>query len=200
MPPLSLEKHESMPKLPFPFPSRRMLAAGLTVVLRRRERMKGAAAILRRRPNLYESTFPSEIVTCLLADGSERRILCKYANRECNGDYGHRGGVEYEAEVYRRVLRPLRASTPKFYGLHRNAQTGDTCLVLEYLAKCPNLIETHEAEGEFLAARWIGRFHAANEGRLASTSLRFLNRYDAAYYLGWARRTARLARPWRRRF
>jgi hypothetical protein len=44
-----------------------------------------------------------------------------------------------------------------------------------------------------LAARWIGRFHNATEERHSGASMRFLKRYDAEYYLGWARRTSLLA-------
>ena len=51
-----------------------------------------------------------------------------------------------------------------------------------------------------MAARWIGRFHAANEARLSSTPLPFLNTYDSAYYQGWARRTSLFAGPVQQRF
>src|SRR5438046_8856206 len=45
------------------------------------------------------------------------------------------------------------------------------------------------------AARWIGRFHAANERRPRSRSLAFLRRYDEAYYRGWPQRTERACAP-----
>ena len=46
-----------------------------------------------------------------------------------------------------------------------------------------------------LAARWIGRFHAAQAKRAGTAALAFLHRYDAEYYRGWVRRTAEFARP-----
>jgi thiamine kinase-like enzyme len=51
-----------------------------------------------------------------------------------------------------------------------------------------------------VAARWLGHFHAANAARLATTPIPFLNRYDAAYYRGWARRTSLFAGHLHQRF
>jgi len=51
-----------------------------------------------------------------------------------------------------------------------------------------------------LAARWIGRFHNATEECLLGASMRSLTRYDAEYYLAWARRTSLLADHLRQRF
>jgi aminoglycoside phosphotransferase (APT) family kinase protein len=45
------------------------------------------------------------------------------------------------------------------------------------------------------AACWAGRFHAVHEAPTPGPALRFLNAYDAAYYAGWARRTAEYAGP-----
>lgn len=50
-----------------------------------------------------------------------------------------------------------------------------------------------------LAARWIGRFHAANESPRHETLPGFLTTYDAEYYRGWARRTLLHADAMRRR-
>ena len=44
------------------------------------------------------------------------------------------------------------------------------------------------------AARWLARFHAANADAASNGSFPWLKRYDAAYYLGWPRRTALFAR------
>src|SRR5260221_10373477 len=69
----------------------------------------------RKRPR-YRSTFPSEVVTCRFAGGKPRRLFCKYeAGREHNS-HGHRGGLAYEAEIYRRVLSPLKTLRPEFIG------------------------------------------------------------------------------------
>jgi len=51
-----------------------------------------------------------------------------------------------------------------------------------------------------LAARWIGKFHAAIMKKPAKQGLAFLNHYDASYYLGWARRTCQFAGELHRQF
>src|SRR6266851_3259254 len=67
----------------------------------------GAVAILKRKRPRYMSTFPNEIVTCQLRNGSKRRLFCKYEGGQAHNAFGHRGGLAYEAEVYRHVLHPL---------------------------------------------------------------------------------------------
>jgi hypothetical protein len=179
-------------------PNRQTLAVGLTSVLR------SQAIILDRQPNTYASTFPSEIVRCQLGNGREVHLLCKYGadhSTSLSGRTGHKGGVPYEAAAYRHVLRTSRATTPKFYGAYKDVETGDTWLILEYLDDSVRLRKMRESSAAMgLAARWIGRFHNTTEEYLSDASMRFLSRYDAEYYLGWARRTSLLARHLRQRF
>ena len=113
------------------FPETERLCAGLVAVLDGRS--GGELTVLERRPNEFASTFPSEIITCRVADGGTLRLFCKYETRPIRDGYGHRGGVSYEALVHRHLLRPLRATTPAFYGAHADAATGGTWLVLEYV-------------------------------------------------------------------
>ena len=200
MPAESRRKPGRKPRPASPFPDLQALTAGLQALLRRDRPGGGTLTVLRREPNVYESTFPSEVVTCRLADGSWRRLFCKYSADLDNSDHGHRGGVAYEAEVYRQVLRPSRALTPRFYGTYTDDARSGTWLVLEYLDGGHDLVETPEPEAELLAARWIGRFHAAQEGHAVSAPVAFLNRCDAAYYSGWARRAAAVVRPWHGRY
>jgi hypothetical protein len=179
-------------------PNRQTLAVGLTSVLR------SQATILDRQPNTYASTFPSEIVRCQLGNGRELRLLCKYGadhSTSLSGRTGHKGGVPYEAAAYRHVLRKSRATTPKFYGAYKDVETGDTWLILEYLDDSVRLRKMRESSAAMgLAARWIGRFHYTTEEHLSDASMRFLSRYDAEYYLGWARRTSLLVGNLRQRF
>jgi aminoglycoside phosphotransferase (APT) family kinase protein len=175
------------------------LTAGLRQVLGKHRAFWDQVTVVERKSNLYESTFPSEIVTCRLGDGSCPRLFCKYECQQSNADFGHRGGVAYEAEVYRWVLQPLPLLTPRFYGSYTEADTGRLCMVLEYLDGCTLMDEADEHGAELKAARWIGRFHAANQGGMAQASLRFLNTYDEAYYVGWARRLAELSATWQPR-
>lgn len=181
-----------MPDCPVPLPDTQALTDGLAAVLG-----DGAAAgpvtVIARKPNVYASTFPSEVVTCRWPDGSKRRLFCKYGPRSSRNGDRHRGGVAYEAEVYRRLLQPAGAATPRYYGTYAGA-AGQVWLVLEYLGGGVRLQK--EPAALKLAARWVGHFHAAQ----ARPRSPWLTRYDAAYYTGWARRLSRLGRPWHRRF
>lgn len=172
-------------------PNLQALAVGLTSVL------GSQVNILDRQPNTYASTFPSEILRCQLANGRDLRLLCKYGadhSTSLSGRTGHKGGVPYEAAAYRYVLRTSSATTPKFHGAYKDLESGDTWLILEYLDDSVRLRKMQESSAAMgLAARWIGRFHNSTEERLSDASMRFLSRYDADYYLGWARRTSLLA-------
>ncbi len=179
-------------------PNLRNLGVGLASVL------KSRVTVLGRQPNTYTSTFPSEIVSCRLGSGRELRLLCKYGadhRTSLSGITGHKGGVPYEAAVYHKVLLTPRTTTPEFYGAYTDGETGDTWLILEYLGDSVRLGKMRESSAAMtLAARWIGRFHNATEERLSGASMRFVTRYDAKYYLGWARRTSSLADLLRQRF
>jgi aminoglycoside phosphotransferase (APT) family kinase protein len=94
-------------------------------------------------------------------------------------------------KVYRHVLQPSEASTPTFYGAYDDRETGRTWLVLEYLTRS-TAVGKASREAMRAAASWIGRFQTVHAAR-ARSSTRFLTVYDAAYYQGWARRTAQFA-------
>lgn len=177
-------------------PNLQTLTVGLASVLRSR------VTILDRQPNPYASTFPSEIVTCRVDGGSKLLLFCKYAaGGHSDNVYGHRGGVAYEAAVYRHLLQPSQVSTPTLYGTYTDISTGDSWLVLEYLEKNLRLsMVTETAAPMSLAARWIGQFHRVGEERLSHVSMPFLIRYNAEYYLGWVRRTLQFAGHLRQRF
>jgi len=140
--------------------------------------------ILDRESNIFTSTYSSMVVTCQLADGSEVRLLCKYSTGSDHNAYGHRGGVAYEAEVYRQVLQHLPVSTPRFYGHYRDEINNGIWILLEFLDEGLRIHYHPEIYHE--AARWLGQFHRANEELLTPASLPFLKKYDAEYYLRWA--------------
>jgi hypothetical protein len=143
-------------------------------------------AVIERRENLETTTAPTEIVRCRLAGGREFTLLCKYA---ATPD-GHRRGVTYESDVYRQVLMPLRASTPRFFGAHIDSVTGDTRLFIEYLKDMQRVTWREEPDAYTWGIRWIARFHARAEAFLRGNSLPFLLRLDAAYYGRWMERAA----------
>jgi aminoglycoside phosphotransferase (APT) family kinase protein len=183
------------------FPDLETLAVGLTSVLRSHGSVKNRVTILGRQLNVYASSFPSEIVTCRLDDGSELRLFCKYAAGHGHNAYGHRGGVAYEAAVYRHLLQPSQVSTPTFYGSHTDISTGTTWLVLEHLDQTLRVSHTPEPAASMnVAARWIGQFHSITKDYFSHAPMSVLNKYHPEYYLGWARRTSLFASHWHQRF
>ncbi len=172
-------------------PNIRTLERGLATIFRDSGATTGTVTVLCREPNLYESTYASEIVSCRVGDGSERVILCKYAALyDGHHRHGHRGGTAYEAAVYRDLLRPSGLSHPFFYGAYLDESSGRLWLVLRYVERGVRLDLASEPDALPVAARWIGRFHAANERVVVHGAPPFLTRYDVGYYSGWARRTA----------
>jgi hypothetical protein len=150
----------------------------------------GAAAlsqctVVDREQNIYTSTFPAEIVTCRLIDGSALRLLCKYSGGLDFTTYGHRGGVSYEADVYRWFLDPRGVQAPRFFGTYREAGRGWTWLVLEFLEGSERM--RFFENGMPLSARWLAQFHRTGEATLAETQVPFLNIYDRSYFNAWLR-------------
>lgn len=146
------------------------------------------AVVLSRRANLFSSSFLSEVVTCRLAGGQELCLFCKYGAGAADATgYGHRGGVAYEALVYRDLLRPLGVRAAPFFGAHLDPHTGATWLVLGFQQGR----RINKKLG--LAARWIGAFQRAAALRFGAKPPAWLKRYDTVYYAQWARRTRHLA-------
>ncbi len=182
------------------FPNLHTLIGGLTSVLNSHGSTNGQVTILERQPSSPAGTFPAEIVTCRLEDGSELRLFCKYSAGLNHNASGHRGGVAYEAAVYRHILQPSRTSVPTFYGVFADDTAGETWLILEYLDKSRRVRNTRRVGVLSQGAAWIGKFHALSEAYLAVEPTPSLHRYDAEYYRGWARRTSLLAGRRHRRF
>jgi len=137
---------------------------------------RGRLKALRRKPTPYITTFPCEIVTCRFVDGGQLLLFCKYGARDGPCSYGQRGGVAYEAEVYRQILQPSGVSTPVFYGCYTEPNTGGVWLILEYLKSSLRAGKVSGLRAMKLAARWIGEFHAANEALAAEASRSFFSR------------------------
>jgi aminoglycoside phosphotransferase (APT) family kinase protein len=106
----------------------------------------------------------------------------------------------YEAEVYRQLLQPLPVTKPTFYGAHRDAITGETWLILGYFDGCIRVEDSPDPAVLKAAARWLGRFHKANQALRSAALLPFLSRHSAEYYLGWADRTSLFADHLHQRF
>src|SRR5437879_9742252 len=95
----------------FKFPDSERLQAGLATALRRNGSAKADLTVLGRKGNPYNSTFPTEIVTCRNElDDSILHLFVKYGNGKFDGVFGHRGDLSYDAKVYREVLQPLHTA------------------------------------------------------------------------------------------
>ncbi|TLZ98890.1 MAG: hypothetical protein E6J99_07065, partial [Methanobacteriota archaeon] len=74
-------------------PSLDRLTAGLATALRPDGSAEGVTVLARER-NRDESTFPTEIVTCLVGrNRSPLRLFIKYGTSRFNRAFGHRGDV-----------------------------------------------------------------------------------------------------------
>jgi len=186
------------------YPDLPALTRGLQAALE----LPDGVAVVQRVPNRRPHTFPSEVVKCRLADGRELSLFAKYQAGAGNPAHGHRGGVAYEADVYRHVLRSSSSSTPRFHGSYSDVDAGETWLVIEYLDGGQRVVDTtapKQAGGQPrvgampLAAAWLGHFHSEHEAERDPAAC-LLTIYDGDYYTGWARRTALLAADWRDSF
>jgi hypothetical protein len=166
------------------------LAAGLTNALA--DPHSERVTIISRQRNPNASAFPSEMVTCRLANGEHLRLFCKYDNGRDHGAHGHRGGVAYEAEVYRDVLAPAALEVPHFYAAAAGPG-GEVWLVVACVERAVRLRDSHDPNHWTLAADWSGRCHAVHNARSGEATTSLLNTYDLPYYVGWARRTVEYA-------
>jgi aminoglycoside phosphotransferase (APT) family kinase protein len=184
------------------YPDLPELEAGLAKIWCGTATSMQALQVRSRKPNSYTSTFPSEIVTCRLADGRERRVFVKYGRTGERDPQEHkwRGGVKYEAEVYRQVLHGLPLPLPAFHGFLASERLGGPALVLEYLEQTLRVSFAPDEGAMVAAAVWLGRFHALQEERLRSNVPAFLARCDADFCASWLRRLLTCARPHLPRF
>ena len=186
-------------------PDLETLTAGLTATLRNGS-VPRPVRVLQRKPPRFMSTFPNEIVTCLLPNGRRRRVFIKYEGDRFHNCFDHRGGVAYEARVYQRLLNSLPEFHPKCLGAHHDPRACGTWLILEFVYRAVRVSDlsyhqsTAQACARIKSSRWLAAFHAALESCLHDPALSFLKRYDAKYYRGWARRTFEFATPLRSRF
>jgi hypothetical protein len=95
------------PVAPRPVPCLEALTVALNAVLANSAIRSEKPAIVDRVPAIWSSTYPSEIVIWC-AGQLELKLYCKYMAGLRYQSYGHRGGLQYEAEVYGRVLESSR--------------------------------------------------------------------------------------------
>lgn len=169
------------------------LQRGLDSALEAEGAYAGKLTIIEQRSNAHTSTFPSVIATCATENDSKVRLLFKFSN-DLIESHGHRGGVEYETQIYRCLLSKIGLTTARFVGEYKIPDKSGTCLILEFLDNSLRVSKTGNRESMIKAARWIGEFQAMSSDRLEAPELSFIRRYDAEYFYGWARRTSEYAK------
>lgn len=177
----------------FTFPSIDLLSSNLTRVLIEKGVSSGPLTILDRKPNVFTSTFPNEIVTCRFRDGHTIHLFCKYGTIRKDDTYGHKGDVTYESDVYNQVLEPINISLPPYHGTYKDRQNESTWLILGFLERSTRVNKGPVPSAMLESARWIGKFHTLNEVRLSREPIPVLKRYNHEYYVSWARRTSLFA-------
>ena len=178
-----------MSKISQQFPSTRKLSGILTELFKENNSSIKSFKIINRRQNIYMSSYPSEIVECLLPNNRRLKLLCKYNAEWQEDEYSHRRNIIYEGEVYKNILQKMNLSKIKFYGLRNN---GDNhVIVLKYLVHGKRIDLTSQAEVGVIqkAAQWIGMFHYFNEQNVKENNLSFLIIYSYEDYSGCVERT-----------
>jgi len=170
-------------------PDIQSLTAALSAIQRAKGSPHGRVDVLERRPNEYNSSFPTEKITIRTDNGNVLRLFCKYGHGFTKSGHGHRGGVPYEALVYRHVLQPVEDMAALFYGSYVDEESGETWLVLLDLDKSVRVSKAEHGPGIGAASRWLGHFHTMSGLLAVQGDVAFLNDYDAGYYRGWADRT-----------
>lgn len=150
-----------------------------------------AIEVVDRRFNLYSTSSPGEIVTCRIPHAGQVTVLVKRQAASRGPDRGHRGGLLYEALVYREVLEPLGVREPRLFGTYVD-RDGVARSVIGFIDRAWRAYQDPEQRALVEAARWIGRFHRRSM-EVGEHVKRRLKRYDLGYYLGWAFRTLELA-------
>lgn len=176
-------------------PATELLASEIPKALRTGSNHARFLKILRRTPNPYATSYPTEIVTCLLADGTKPRVLCKYDVELQDSPDTHRGGVEYEAMVYRDILVASKNTAPRYYGTFVLPTEGVLCLVTEYVDSALRFDQMAAIDAVPRVASWLGAFHRKKTAAVSELAQHGrLRRYDEDYYLAWANRTMEITR------
>lgn len=139
--------------------------------------------VVERHSNPYNTTFPTEVVTCELGDGMRFRVFCKHFHSAA----GHRDREAihpfYEIRIYRELLRDIPLTLPGFLGAWTDEATGEGLLVLEYLDDTTRVTKTlnHDQTVE-RAAIWSASFHRYAAEHLRLWESNFIPQFDLESY------------------
>jgi len=149
-----------------------------------------------RRNFVYSSTSPAQIIHGRLNNNQSVYLFCKYSGNHTQYSFGHRGGVEYENEIYKTVLANCSLSSPPYYGFCLFEKSSDACLVIGYLKNSILLKDSRDPEDFGRAAAWIGQFHRMHEAK-HKQSIRV---YDRSYYMIWLKGMETLLRTLQKKY
>jgi Ser/Thr protein kinase RdoA (MazF antagonist) len=146
-----------------------------------------------REPNVYTSSFPSEIVTCAFDDAVERRLFIKRYVPGIHDGFGYWRGGPYEARIYDDILAGLAVGTPALFGSWSDPATDHTFLALEHV----DGLRLHRSAPSSLVdvGRWLGALH--RNGTPVATAHPSVRRYDERFFRGWSERALRYVRELR---
>ena len=133
--------------------------------------------IISRAP-AKSSTFPTELVECLI-DDRFFKFFFKYQAGMGANNFGHRGTVSYESLVYDKILSQTPLSSVEYFGQCLLSKKNELFIVLDYVED-PKKV-THVENGIEKAIKWIARFHAYHQGQIVPE----ISIYNHAYYSVW---------------
>jgi aminoglycoside phosphotransferase (APT) family kinase protein len=155
-------------------------------LLARALRQPVAVVALRREPIPVASLFPAEVLTVVLADGSELALFVKHLGRE-QADHPDKQRRDREVRVYEELLGDPALPVPRYYGSRWNAATRRREMYLEHVPDWS--LKYTDLEHWFTAARRLAQLQAHFAARAEELLGRdFLLRLDAGYFQAWAER------------
>ena len=165
----------------YTFPDNDNLTEHLSLMI---EKDKSVVKIISRSNYIESSTFPVEIVVCRTSQGKILNLFCKYLAGMGPNNFGHRGGLEYEAKIYEYILDKTPITKIKYFGQCRLTFNNDLLLVMEYLGKNLRMAYSEDPDVLIKAATWIGKFQNIYENNASG----FIKIYDRGYYTFWSER------------
>ena len=124
-----------------------------------------------------------------MENGDTVNLFVKYLADGGANNFGHRGGLLYEADFYKDVLSTLPISQIKYYGTCKLGD--DSIMVLDFLEDSLRFAKSKDRHSLEKAASWLGKFHSFKHDKVPG----YITRYDEAYYNVWLNKFIKIADP-----
>lgn len=142
----------------------------------------GKVEIVSRNVSL-RGTHPKEIVRFTAGKGKIQEILIKYQTVIDHTGHGHRGGIEYEAKIYR-LLESLGIKVPQLLTTVRATDGTVRALILEYLSDALRVAKSLDDRAVPRAVDWIAKLHRMTKG-LPPRQQKALRQWNREYFHQW---------------